>query len=277
MARANSFLAVFAVASLLASFPWDLARATSNNYSPRIQALLKEAQSGKSQPIEIHVVPSSLDPFHQGHTDGMGTDHVVINVAAGPSRDYDDTLLAHELFHVILYNRGFTAGTIPERSYQIRGIDSQQSATAVNRMASTVSSCFPDELIDREMVKRGFKPKMLVDTEIKKTSEQLVNFAPGEIESSPETIKNGQALLSFCLAKRASAQSMHAFEKKFRPIIGPSILEKENNLLMRFRGKRCEINDPAGCHKLIVQLRDAAGMKGIVYVGDMRKQQLQLE
>jgi len=42
-------------------------------------------------------------------------------VAAGPSNDYDESVLAHELFHVILDNKGFSLGSA-DSSYEIPGI-----------------------------------------------------------------------------------------------------------------------------------------------------------
>ena len=54
----------FTFASLLAPFQGNLARPASTKYSPAIQTLLKEAQSGKSQPIEINrFTTRPLDPF----------------------------------------------------------------------------------------------------------------------------------------------------------------------------------------------------------------------
>ncbi len=180
---------------------------------------------------------------------------------AGVSRDYDDALLAHELFHVILNNRGFAAGGAP-----VTSTSGTRDFDLLNNVVDFLNSCYSDELIDREMVKRGLKPKLLLDRQVEWTTQMASAYERNEAESWPEIGKNGQAVYLFCLAKRIPEQSMRMVENKLKLAFGSSILNRENNLIAKVKGRRCQVNQPEACYHLTLQLRDAAGLKGLIYM-----------
>jgi hypothetical protein len=181
---------------------------------------------------------------------------------AGVSRDYDDALLAHELFHVILNSKGFAGGgaAMPSAS----GSRDAEIDKALNDLVSVLNSRFPDELIDREMVTIHLKPRVLLDTGVEQTMKVASAFGRNEGESWPLAAKNGQAVVMFCLAKRIPESTMRLLEGKMRFGLGSSILDRESKLIARFQGRRCQINQPEACYHLTLQLRDAAGLKGLI-------------
>jgi hypothetical protein len=137
---------------------------------------------------------------------------------------------------------------------------------ALSRISTSLISCFSDELIGRELEKRGLKPRLQLEKEIDWTKKATLEHRLGEGDSWPTIIKDGQALSLFCLAKRTSAKSMRDIEKTIRPVVGSDCLDREAKLITIFHGQRCEMNDPKTCYKLTLQLRNAAGFKGVIYL-----------
>ncbi len=236
-----------------------------SSHSKRIQTLLREAQASTSLPIVIKLVPVSLSPRKfQGHTN-YEERQIVVTAGMGVSPEYDEAILAHELFHVVLNNKHFAAGAKPvPYTLQNNGKGRDLVDEALPTIASGLNSCFSDELIDREMMKHGFRPQLLLEREINETVQGANGFEPNEGDSWPDLVRHGQAMIFFCLAKRIPIQSMRDLEKKLRPIDGSTILDLEHKLIARFRGQKCQIDKPTACYKLTLQLRDAAGLKGII-------------
>jgi hypothetical protein len=229
-----------------------------DTYSKPVQELFKEAQATSSRLIILKAIPSKpLQPL-QGHTNG-DPDRIEITITAGVSRDYDDAVLAHELLHVILNNKGFTAGgvTLPSKA----GPRAPEIEGALDTMVDVLNSCFSDELIDREMVKRGLKPGLLLDRQIEGTIQGASAYEKDEGESWPNTVKNGQAVILFCLAKRIPEKTMLRVEAKLQPAFGRTVMDREKDLVSRFKGRICDIGKPEACYQLTVQLRNEAGLK----------------
>ena len=227
-----------------------------STYSKSVQGLFKEAQATDARPIIVKTIPSSPG-FLQGHTNGEA-DRIEITVMAGVSRDYDDALLAHELFHVILNSRGFADGGAP--------VTGTTDFDLLNKVVNNLNSCFSDELIDREMVNRGLKPKRLLDKEVEWTLQRASAYERNEVESWPEMGKKGQAVRLFCLAKRIPEQSRRKVENRMKPALGSSIVDREKKLMTRFKGRSCQIDQTEECYQLTLQLRDAAGLKGVIHM-----------
>jgi hypothetical protein len=51
-----------------------------------------------------------------------------LTIASGVSKSYDEALLAHELFHVALRNKGFNAGVELAPGYVIPGVSTPDTA-----------------------------------------------------------------------------------------------------------------------------------------------------
>lgn len=77
--------------------------------SPALEALYVEAQSQEKRPIIVVWMKATAADFYQGFTDFSDPKQVRIEVTRGVSRGHDEAVLAHELFHVILHNKGFGA------------------------------------------------------------------------------------------------------------------------------------------------------------------------
>jgi len=252
--RGPRFVVISLVCSAVIPACWSLA--IPNSYSKPVQSLFQEAQATSGRPILINTVPPSSSQAFQGTTNGEA-DRMVITVKAGISGDYDDALLAHELLHVILNNKRFAAGgdLTPSGSR-----DPQRAALSAG--IRLVNSCFPDELIDRESVKRGLKPQLLLDRQIELTIEGTSQLKMNEEESWPDNVRNVEAVRLFCLAKRLDMQKRHRIEQSVSRAFGKSIMTREQQLLARFKGRYCQLTQPAACYRLTVELRNAAGLKG---------------
>ncbi len=180
----------------------------------------------------------------------------------GPSKDYNDALLAHELSHVILISRGFSgAHTVPPPKRP----ESTESARAIQFIMRQLGDCFPDELIDRQTSKRGFTPKLLLGRQIDLIVQDLALFQVGEYESVSDLVKQAEALKLFCLGKRLAPSEMQNLENRVKLKYGPSIIEREKRLSTQFQDQRCGIDDPPQCVKLTLELRDFVGMNGTIF------------
>lgn len=251
--RATRFVVISFGCSAVIPACWSLA--IPNSYSKSVQNLFQESQATSDRPIFINTVSASSSQAFQGTTN-READRIVITVTAGISRDYDDALLAHELLHVILDNKGFAAGgdLTPSGSR-----DPQRTALDIG--IRVVNSCFSDELIDRESVKRGLKPQLLLDRQIKLTIEGTSQWKTNEEESWPDNVRKVEAVRLFCLAKRLDMQKRHRIEQNVSRGFGKSIMTREQQLLVRFKGRHCQLTQPEACYRLTVELRNAAGLK----------------
>lgn len=241
---------------------------SQSKYSPQIQALLNEAQSGAPVPIHIEMrilAPGEPEPL-QGNTRHM-PDGIFISVVSGISKDYEEALLAHELFHVILSNKKFDAGFGLKESYQIPYMTLEDSIQSLHAIGTYLSSCFPDELIDRETAKRGFKPELLTERQAALILNQLNDGSiPQDAAIKKASImQNGAGLVLFCLARRHGNLPMDEIDKG-EALVSPGIVKAEKELLKNFGKAQCEIDDPKGCYALALKLRDAIGLNGILYL-----------
>ena len=238
-------------------------------YSPRIKKLLKEAQAaeakaGTNRPISF-VTSTDIGSF-QGDTTYDG--QIVIRVPPASAPEYDDALKAHELTHVILNARGFAgvglaADPNARAAFVGTGISAATGQQMLHDMGVVLNSCFPDELIDRETRKRGFKPELLSKRTMEGSIKQY-SALPNNYEYAAEIEKRNQALNDFCLLIRLSQPLRLKYERATELKEGPSIDMLRKRLLETFAGKRCEIDKPNACFPLTLQLRGAAGLKGVI-------------
>jgi hypothetical protein len=240
-----------------------------------IEKLMQEVNAAKEEAGDhrlIHFVTSADTRFREGSVDSSLPSEIVINLAPpSGSQDYDDALKAHELFHIILNIRGFSGTEVfpapnaailfPENFRQM----AMQKGGFVNQLAITLNSCFPDELIDRETARRGFKSRLVVQKEMNgriRDSEEWEK--KGNLEMYPDIIKHRQALDDFCVLNRLSDREKLKYESATEPMLGPPVDAYRKQLLENFKGKRCEFGDPEGCHRLTLELRGAAGYANVI-------------
>ena len=231
--------------------------------SPVIQKILKRAQSRSRGPIKV--VPLPYGPgASQAYTrplgDGSGSEGWDIHHMVGPSSDYNEALLAHELGHVILINKGFPG--VMFRLKKSLDSDSDRALYFIGKQMGP--DCFPDELIDRESVREGFKPNLLLERQMELTEQGVGQFSVGEFQDSPKLNKEFEAVKLFCLGKRVPHKTMQGFEGRVERTYGRTIMDRERKLAKEFRGQRCRIDDPTGCFKLVLKLRKAMGMEDLI-------------
>src|SRR5205814_9718593 len=114
------------------------------------------------------------------------------------SREYDDAIKAHELFHIILNSRGFAgigfssppgaANLFPPSMRP----DAMRDGGVLNQVAVSLNSFFSDELIDRETAKRGFKSQLVPQKEMNGKIQSVEQIQP--LETYPDVVKRGQAI-----------------------------------------------------------------------------------
>ena len=198
----------------------------------------------------------------------QGTNHlsddrkhwVVCHMVKPGDKEYSDALLAHELTHIILTNKGFNAEA------QIETPEGTEVEENLKQAATLMGGdCFADDLVDRETAKRGFKPNLLVKTQLEWT-EQIVTHDPvGYYENGPDLNKTIYAVELFCMGRRVPALTMHEFEKRVATSFGPTIMEREKRLSSQFQGRRCYVGDPSGCFKVVLSLRSATQMNKFIF------------
>jgi len=245
------------------TYPTKERGSESSKQSLAIQKLLGEAQSGSSVPIRIETY--TPDPSHpaafQGST-SYGIDETVVHVASGVSKTYDEALLAHELFHIILHNKGFNPGVKLAPEYRIPGISEAGTDQFIRPIGMWVNSCFPDELIDRQTAQRGFKPSLLTDLQSKEALAGMKQEVDQKVSISDPLAQRGNAVQLFCLSLRHPS-SIQPIEKLANGL-SPEIVKTERALRRQFVGSKCQFHNPRGCYAMTVRLRDAAGFKGII-------------
>ena len=240
-------------------------------YSQRLRQLLKDAQTaeveaGTHRPITFET-STDLRGL-QGATNYTDDGRIVIKIPPASSPEYDDALKAHELTHVILNARGFAGVGLaadPKAGAVFVGTDisGTKRQHMLDLMGVVLSSCFPDELIDRETTKRGFKPELLLKRDME-AGIRMYSSLPNNYEYAAEVEKHNQALHDFCLLRRLSKPLRLKFESATELKEGPSIDMLRKRLLETFAGKRCEIDKPEACYQYTLELRGAAGLKGVI-------------
>ena len=231
----------------------------SRKDSPRIRRLRREAQSVLRVPIKDIPLPlASGETQGKNRPSADGTSWEVYHMV-GPSKDYNDALLAHELSHIILNSKGFNP------LFGLKSGQGAESETALILIARQIGpDCFPDELIDRETVKRGFKPSLLLERQMHLTEQGLIPYEIGEFESSSDLNKTFVAVTLFCIGKRVPIHTMRRFERRVETKYGATIMGRDRKMSRQFQDQRCHIGDPKGCFNLILKLRDAAGMHDFI-------------
>jgi hypothetical protein len=233
---------------------------TSENgkWSPAIQELIADAQSGSSVPIRIETFHLDVSKMvaYQGQT-SYGDDAINMRVGAGVSKDYDEALLAHELFHVILSNKGASTRHVGENPHY-----NTISRSEIGSAGTRVNSCFTDELIDRETAKRGFKPGLLTDLEAKWVLAALERRTNNAYRISEPVLQRSDAVKLFCLGLRHPSSEQRI--DKLLDTVSPGTAKAERELRRKFNGVRCEFDDPKGCFALAVRLRDAAEFQDFI-------------
>ena len=127
---------------------WDTER-----YSERLRALLGEANKQSSLRIQIERLPPTQALRFQGETE-FAEDKIIVRVASGYSLDHEEQILAHELFHTILFNDGFTT------TYTFDKALAPTHGGLMNTLVRTLNACPVDVLIDERMEQQGFNPEL---------------------------------------------------------------------------------------------------------------------
>ena len=235
-------------------------------YSPGLQEIIAEATSGTHLPIRVETVAPDLDAqeAYQGQTT-YKSHEIVMRVLGGISKDYDEALLGHEYFHVILHNRGFVNQTAVLKSYQLPNLRPEDSAVVLSDVQTVLGSCFLDALIDRETSKHGLKPALLNERQATGTLRAMTQTSAGLALRTEAILQKAEALTLFCLAIRKGGFSMEALNKAAEKL-SPEIVREEQQLVKSFGKVECQLKEPKVCYDYTLQLRDAAGLHGIVFM-----------
>ena len=249
-----TLIAILTTASVLHAY----AESPAGPYSKKLRTLIREAESSVGIPIKVEFFsPDSAEAaYHNGLTT-YSESEVNIRAVAGVSREFDELVLAHEYYHVILHAKGFTM------DYKRQIISDPKWTAAFTNIISNVTSCFTDKIVDRQLQKRGFNTALGENRFLETTSKMLRSEA-----SSPnaglKTIPILQKTLGmnfFCYTgSHRAPQFVQSLEAS--KLVSPAVAETEAALETGLRGVRYDT--PRAYFNATKRLRDLLGFRELV-------------
>jgi hypothetical protein len=229
--------------------------------SKRVRRILSDVKAGTKYRISFVALNPAPDKPYQGYsTTGEGDDKngITIHITPGLSDQLTETLVAHELFHIVLLKQGWP--TQGKHLFLPKEIDKTQKHDEVLKDAEMgLMSCYPDALIDKWMLARGFEPSSLNRREYELTIQQ----AAKETETFPLYFRNYVALINYCLSIRARDFQMEDIFNAYQQA-DPSMKKQQASLEQQL-GKSIKCNDVSSCLEATKALRRAAGFQAQIY------------
>ena len=170
------------------------------------------------------------------------SDEIVVQLAPLTSKEQRENVIAHELFHIILQSEGF-----------IRATAVPKGDLFLSAVASTLSSCVEDALIDRRMKAAGFRPEVISDVQAK---EMMGPYRFPDSTVQDEGFQKHAALRLYCFCFRMSRVSIAEIEARTSQL-HPAIVRHARELRDRLGIRRCD--DPTSCFDNTKRLRDLMG------------------
>lgn len=257
-------VSVFVAPFLLLSCFWQQQSSLSNDQctleiqrliekSPRLTALLEEAK--KAEPDQIRfsqLSPGSPNTGLTTYKDGS----IEVTVECGGPEETTESLLAHELFHIILRRQGFpfAVGALKTGS----GWEDR----VLRQVGVVLLSCYSDPLIDDLIAQRGFSPRLTTRQKLPALKAQARSSEPNPI-TKHELWRKYAVLDSYCFSLRQRDDPMSEIFDAYKGHY-PSAERDTEELARRVGRTRCE--EAQTCVELTKKLRDAAGFKSVVLI-----------
>ncbi len=228
----------------------DYIQPECKRYSAKLQEVYSLASSHRR--IAVERLPTTLDESFAGLTryDPDGTARVRIARDLMQPEEFVEAVLAHEFFHIVFRDRGYSLGYVTDTSS--RTLDS---------VGIKLTSCFIDPLIDEELVSRGFAIALERQQDLDSLKETLRRIAkdPSRFRISSDRLsQNHLAISLFCTSIQkspADVADLEALAARVNPIITRDLALLKSAVPI----PRCD--NPAQCFLSAVMLRDALGLK----------------
>jgi hypothetical protein len=223
--------------------------------SKRLRILLAEAKSGTKLRITFAPTPEAVGELDQGYTsffEGQDRNGVTIHINLGLSDKLTENLLAHEIFHIVLFKQGFpNEVNVPLRPQLQETYRGQILSSAVEDLMN----CYADAHIDVLMSARGFTPKIIN----RRQADELIVQGKDPTPQPLDTFaiwRRATALNFYCLSIRQRDFEMNEVFKAWQNSI-PTV-EADTRELERKVGTN-ECPDARTCIEAIKRLRSASG------------------
>jgi hypothetical protein len=233
--------------------------------SKRLQTILKQAKGKNQNRISFDVISTNANVPYQAYTTPLEGDDkkgVTVHVTSGLSNQVTEMLVAHELFHVVLQNQGWPTQVNSSVSQKVNttlpGAIAFQEV--ITRDATTaLMSCYPDALLDRWMLQRGYAPK-----QINRRQYEITVGAAKTTERPPPPVfslwQKYVALINYCLLIRERDFKMKDVFSAYANVDPEMAHDQE--LLEKQLGTRLRCTDVPSCLEATKKLRHAAGFDG---------------
>jgi hypothetical protein len=119
-------------------------------HSKRLQRLLDKARAASKVPIRFTQLPVRFP--NTSATEATKQERVIA-LRGGMDAALQENSIAHELFHIILQEKGFAAVV------HVSEAKAQGNAMWLLEIGHAITSCVDDALIDRKMAYLGFRSK----------------------------------------------------------------------------------------------------------------------
>lgn len=137
----------------------------------------------------------------------------------------EESAIAHEIFHVILQDDGYTAFVqVP--------ITRTERDDMLGNLGTAITSCVDDAVIDRKMARLGFNPRILTHASAQEFKQQPPP-APADTITT-----DGSALSLFCFSHRLLAPGDDA-EKTWMKI-SPEVVRRSHELAKKIGDIKCD-------------------------------------
>ncbi len=223
------------------------------HYSEKLQALLAEARERSKLAIRIEVLPVEQAQQFQGRTE-FRDDQIVVRIGSGYPPQHEEQIIAHELFHAILFNEGFTATYKFNRGPQVT------HARLMNSAVETLNTCLTDVVIDERMASRGFSPELLARPIIKLKREQISEA----VRQDPLWLRY-VALYMYCSSLRKGVNPKD-LEEIYEEV--HATMKHRLNAIAAHFGELSvdDLDTPQKWLMATKRLRDAASFDGLIFI-----------
>lgn len=236
----------------------DYIQPKCGKYSERLQLLYNRATHVRMAPINIERLPTTRHQNRNLASTCMDERQTCVQVAEGTTERESEAILAHEFYHILLWNEGFRFR--PIGSTRINKADIKM----VSASLTAILNCFVDPIVDTRMLSSGFDvhPVSSLAQENHRNYLQSILLSGVELNKyrTSRLHQKYLALTLFCGSLREQFRSADA--ETLASQISPSIVS--NLAAIRKKSSKASCKTPEECLVLMRSLREASGLsKGI--------------
>ncbi|HUJ30073.1 MAG TPA: ImmA/IrrE family metallo-endopeptidase [Candidatus Acidoferrum sp.] len=174
--------------------------------SNALRRLFGEAIKSTPRPIRFTQLPPGVT--NTSAVEATANEDVIA-LRTNLEKEQRENAIAHELSHIVLQGKGFAAEVqVPDGAPGL-----------MRELGFTITSCVDDALIDKRMLKEGFRPQVLNHDSAEQLRLNPPHF-PAELYND-EIFRDGNALLIVCFSfrKRYQGDEIESSWNKLQPDI----------------------------------------------------------